>query len=122
MSALYTSSFLPYGRFYNRLGGNSGMLFSYLYVLAYLTFSFLRKSVWFELYLFRLFYVSYFLKRRKRRTKLKIRKTAGRTNVEVVNRFREETYKAMDYYRKVKRRKIPRDGRFTAKYYIPQQV
>jgi len=53
---------------------------------------------------------------------VKIRKTAGRTNVEVVNRFREETYKAMDYYRKVKRRKIPRDGRFTAKYYIPQQV
>jgi hypothetical protein len=62
------------------------------------------------------------LKRRKRRKKVKIRKTAGRTNVEVVNRFREETYKAMDYYRKVKRRKIPRDGRFTAKYYIPQQV
>jgi len=26
MSALYTSSFLPYGRFYNRLGGNVGML------------------------------------------------------------------------------------------------
>jgi hypothetical protein len=44
MSAFYTSSFLPYGRFYNRLGGNSGMLASYLYVLAYLTFSFLRRS------------------------------------------------------------------------------
>jgi hypothetical protein len=38
MSMLYTSSFLPYGRFYNRLGGNSAMLFSYLYVLFFLTF------------------------------------------------------------------------------------
>jgi hypothetical protein len=45
MSALYTSSFLPYGRFYNRVGGNIGMLISYLYVLMYLTFSSLRRSL-----------------------------------------------------------------------------
>jgi len=69
--------------------------------------------------LFRVFYVSYFLKRRKRRKKLKIRRTVGRTGEDVVHRFREESYKAMDYYRKVKRRKIPREGRFTARYYIP---
>jgi hypothetical protein len=43
MCALYTSSFLPYGRFYNRLGGNEGMLFSYLYICLYLTFSSFRK-------------------------------------------------------------------------------
>ncbi|RYE12940.1 MAG: hypothetical protein EOP34_09830 [Rickettsiales bacterium] len=45
MCALYTSSFLPYGRFYNRLGGNIGMLGSYLYLLVYLTFTFLRRPV-----------------------------------------------------------------------------
>jgi len=43
--ALYTSSFLPYGRFYNRLGGNVGMLGSYFYVFFYLTFSFIRKPM-----------------------------------------------------------------------------
>jgi quinol-cytochrome oxidoreductase complex cytochrome b subunit len=43
VAALYTSSFLPYGRFYNRLGGNQGMLGAYLYVCIYLTFSSFRK-------------------------------------------------------------------------------
>jgi len=50
MCALYTGSFLPYGRFYNRLGGNEGMLFSYLYVCFYLTFSFFRKPLFLENY------------------------------------------------------------------------
>jgi len=43
MSALYTSSFLPYGRFYNRLGGNDGMLGAYMYVLAYVSITSLRR-------------------------------------------------------------------------------
>lgn len=43
VAALYTSSFLPYGRFYNRLGGNEGMLGAYLYTCIYLTFSIFRK-------------------------------------------------------------------------------
>jgi len=43
VAALYTSSFLPYGRFYNRLGGNEGMLIAYLYTCIYLTFSSFRK-------------------------------------------------------------------------------
>lgn len=55
MCALYTSSFLPYGRFYNRLGGNIGMLGSYLYLLIYLTFTFLRRPVWLELYYYHVF-------------------------------------------------------------------
>lgn len=55
MSALYTASFLPYGRFYNRLGGNVGMLASYIYVLCYMTFSFLRRPIWLELYHYHLF-------------------------------------------------------------------
>jgi hypothetical protein len=43
MSALYASSFLPYGRFYNRLGGNIGMLGAYFYMFAYLSLTFLRR-------------------------------------------------------------------------------
>jgi len=43
MCALYTSSFLPYGRFYNRLGGNIGMLGAYLYVLLYVSITSLRR-------------------------------------------------------------------------------
>lgn len=49
MCALYTSSFLPYGRFFNRLGGNSGMLGAYMFVFAYLAFIFFRRSLFLEL-------------------------------------------------------------------------
>lgn len=55
MCCLYTSSFLPYGRFYNRLGGNVGMLGAYLYVFFYLTFSFFRRAFFLELYYFFIF-------------------------------------------------------------------
>jgi hypothetical protein len=43
--ALYTFTFLPYGRFYNRLGGNVGMLGSYFFVFFYLAFPFFRKQL-----------------------------------------------------------------------------
>ena len=35
-------SYLPYGRFYNRLGGNFAMLISYLFIFSYLGFLYLR--------------------------------------------------------------------------------
>jgi hypothetical protein len=38
VSIFYTNSFLPYGRFYNMVGGNLGLLISYLYIYTYLTF------------------------------------------------------------------------------------
>lgn len=66
MCALYTSSFLPYGRFYNRLGGNIGMLGAYLYLLIYLTFTFLRRPVWLELYYYHVFNQVTFLTKIKR--------------------------------------------------------
>jgi quinol-cytochrome oxidoreductase complex cytochrome b subunit len=66
MCALYTSSFLPYGRFYNRLGGNIGMLGAYLYLLVYLTFTFLRRPVWLELYYYHVFNQVTFLTKVKR--------------------------------------------------------
>lgn len=66
MSALYTSSFLPYGRFYNRLGGNIGMLGSYLYVLAYLTFSFLRRTPFIDLYWMYIISFAKYVRRRKK--------------------------------------------------------
>ena len=49
MAALYTSSFLPYGRFYNRLGGNFAMLGAYFYVFIYLTFTGLRRPLTFDI-------------------------------------------------------------------------
>lgn len=49
LAILYTLSFLPYGRFYNRLGGNNFMLFSYLYIFTFLGTGFLRNSNWQQL-------------------------------------------------------------------------
>jgi hypothetical protein len=49
--ALYTFTFLPYGRFYNRLGGNIGMLGAYFFVFFYLAFPFFRKQLILELFL-----------------------------------------------------------------------
>jgi len=45
MCCLYGASFLPYGRFYNRLGGNWGLMFADCFILAYLAFPSLRKPV-----------------------------------------------------------------------------
>ena len=50
MCLFYTTTFLPYGRFYNRLGGNIGMLLSYLYVFFYLGFSTLKKNLFLSNY------------------------------------------------------------------------
>ena len=44
VAILYTLSFLPYGRFYNKLGGNFGLLLTYFYIFGFLTFMFLRNS------------------------------------------------------------------------------
>jgi len=56
MSCLYTTSFLPYGRFYNRLGGNLGMLFAYMYIFLYLGFSIFRRPLFLNLF-FSFFYL-----------------------------------------------------------------
>ena len=48
MSCLYTTTFLPYGRFYNRLNGNWGMYGSYSYILLYLTFPIFRRPNFME--------------------------------------------------------------------------
>lgn len=48
MAMLYTSSFLPYGRFYNRLGGNDIMLISYLHIIIFLTFRTIRRPNFFN--------------------------------------------------------------------------
>jgi len=49
MAALYTATFLPYGRFYNRVGGNFVMPIAYVYMLAYLIFYWIRKPSFAEL-------------------------------------------------------------------------
>ena len=48
---LYAASFLPYGRFYNRLGGNIGMLGAYMYLFIYLGFSSIRRPMLLEIVL-----------------------------------------------------------------------
>lgn len=48
---LYASSFLPYGRFFNRLGGNFGLICSYMYVFMYLAFPIFRRPIIIELIL-----------------------------------------------------------------------
>ena len=62
MCALYTNTFLPYGRFYNRLGGNIGMLAAYFYVFLYLAITSLRRPYWLELYFYFIFNRLSFLK------------------------------------------------------------
>lgn len=42
---MYASSFLPYGRFFNRLGGNIGLLSSYVYMFVYLALPILRRPL-----------------------------------------------------------------------------
>lgn len=44
LAILYTLSYLPYGRFYNKVGGNAALLLSYLYIFGFLTFMFIRNS------------------------------------------------------------------------------
>ncbi len=40
---LYVCTFLPFGRFYNRLGGNVTMLYAYLYIFIYLSIPEVKK-------------------------------------------------------------------------------
>ena len=44
MTLMYSMSYLPYGRFYNKVGGNSGLLLSYFYIFGFLLFNFIRNS------------------------------------------------------------------------------
>jgi len=43
MSCLCTTTYLPYGRFYNRIRGNHGSLIHYGYIFAYLQYPMLRR-------------------------------------------------------------------------------
>ena len=52
---LYGSSFLPYGRFYNRLGGNWGLFGADCFILCYLAFPFLRRPILLEYYYYFIF-------------------------------------------------------------------
>lgn len=59
---LYCASFLPYGRFYNKLGGNIGLINSYLYVFCYLGFPIFRRPLILELFFYSLYTKVNFLK------------------------------------------------------------
>lgn len=65
MCAMYTNTFLPYGRFYNRLGGNSGMLFAYFFVFFYLATNICRRPIIINLYFYFVFNKVNFLQSNK---------------------------------------------------------
>ena len=44
IAILYSISYLPYGRFYHRIGGNFMTPLAFIYIFSYLGFPFLRKS------------------------------------------------------------------------------
>lgn len=60
-SCLYAASFLPYGRFFNRLGGNFGLIGAYMYVFVYLAFPPLRRPIILELVLWLIYCRTNFL-------------------------------------------------------------
>lgn len=51
IACLYTTTFLPNGKYYQLLGGNKGMLFSYFYILLYLTFPSFKTLTFFNYFL-----------------------------------------------------------------------
>jgi hypothetical protein len=59
---LYVASFLPYGRFYSKLGGNIGLVYAYMYVFCYLGFSIFRRPIILDLFFFILYSKIIFLK------------------------------------------------------------
>ena len=42
---LYATSFLPYGRFYNRLGGNNIMLFAFIFIFFFVGFKNIKNNI-----------------------------------------------------------------------------
>ena len=52
---LYVISLLPYGRFYNRLGGNVGLLGAYMYIFIYLGFTVLRRPLILDITMYNLY-------------------------------------------------------------------
>lgn len=59
---LYCASFLPYGRFYNKLGGNAGLIYAYMYVFCYLGFPIFRRPLILELFFYSIYTKVNFLK------------------------------------------------------------
>jgi hypothetical protein len=65
MCTLYTTTFLPYGRFYNRLGGNIGMLGAYFFVFFWLTFAVFRRPFSLEIKLLHAYWLPLLFKNKK---------------------------------------------------------
>lgn len=59
---LYVASFLPYGRFFNKLGGNIGLIHAYIFLFCYLGFSVFRRPIILELFLYFVYLKINFLK------------------------------------------------------------
>lgn len=62
-SCIYVTSYLPYGRFYNRISGNHGTLLAFMYIFVYLNSPSLRRSFFSDLYTYNSFVKINFLKK-----------------------------------------------------------
>lgn len=62
-SCIYVTSYLPYGRFYNRINGNHGTLLAFMYIFVYLSSPSLRRSIFVDLYIYNHFVKINYLKR-----------------------------------------------------------
>ena len=51
ISILYTFSYLPFGKFFNRLGGNIASLLYFVYIFTYMSTNFLRNPQFYRLFL-----------------------------------------------------------------------
>jgi hypothetical protein len=51
ISILYTFSYLPFGKFFNRIGGNIASLLYFVYIFIYMSTNFLRNPQFYRLFL-----------------------------------------------------------------------
>lgn len=51
LSLLYTFSYLPFGKFFNSIGGNSASLLAFVYIFIYMSTNFLRNPQFYRLFL-----------------------------------------------------------------------
>ena len=51
ISILYTFSYLPFGKFFNRIGGNIASLLYFVYIFVYMSTNFLRNPQFYRLFL-----------------------------------------------------------------------
>jgi hypothetical protein len=55
LSLFYASSFLPFGKFFHLIGGNDGLIISYIFIFLYLTVNTFRIGLTFDYFKYYIF-------------------------------------------------------------------